>query len=46
MRDEYPKSIPKEFQQWYRDGVDMIEEFSEFKSYIYSLNTLYESQIK
>ena len=40
--DEYLQNIPKEFQDWYEDGVKKVEDFELFKSYIYSLNSIKE----
>ena len=40
--DEYTQTIPKEFQEWYKDGVEKVEDFELFKSYIYSLNSIRE----
>ena len=36
--DDYLQTIPKKFQDWYREGVKDIGDFELFKSYLYSLN--------
>ena len=44
LMNEYLKTIPTEIQEWYKTGLDMVEDFKEFKNYIYSLNNIYETK--
>ena len=39
---EYLSSIPDDFQKWYSVGVEKVEDFECFKTYIYSLNSIKE----
>ena len=41
LEDDFLKDIPKEFRDWHQKGVDMIDDFDKFKSYIYTLNNLH-----
>ncbi len=38
--DEHLQNIPKDFQEWYKEGLEKVQDFETFKSYIYSLNNI------
>jgi len=40
LEDDFLEDIPKEFREWHKKGIEMIDDFDKFKSYIYSLNNL------
>ncbi len=42
MIDKYLQTIPKSFQEWYDDGLKIMEDFELFKTYLYSLNNIKE----
>ena len=44
MINEYIKTIPNKIHEWYKEGLEMVDDFDEFKSYIYSLNSIYEER--
>ncbi len=39
---EYLVTIPQEFQEWFKKGLEKVKDFEQFKRYIYSLNSIEE----
>ncbi len=44
--NEYLQTIPQDFQEWFKKGVEKISDFELFKSYLYSLNNIEEIELE
>jgi ATP-dependent DNA helicase RecQ len=46
LTNSYLETIPKDFQDWFQEGVKKISDFELFKSYVYSLNNILELELE
>jgi len=45
LLDEYISKIPNDFIQWHKKGLEIIDDFEKFKTFIYSLNSIKEIKL-